>query len=104
MVAQPLRLGGLAVAYALATATLVLLTVVASNLVLSVVAGLGAGATASAAGDPATAEGVLLSAEQQPERLDCDRRRDRGAQPREERRQPHRRCGDQRDETPERRP
>ena len=104
MVAQPLRLGGLAVAYALATATLVLLTVVASNLVLSVVAGLGAGATASAAGDPATVEGVLLSADQRPETAGCHRKRDRGAEPREERRRIDGRCGDRRNDAPERRP
>ena len=79
MLQQPMRLGGLALAYALATATLVLVTFLASNLVLSVVGGIGqvtAASDARPAGDP-PAEAVLLSA--QPSREDkagrrCERR------------------------------
>ena len=60
MVAQPLRFAALACAYALATAVLVLVTVLASNLVLTTVAGLGpTTAVGTAPEPPATA--VLLS-------------------------------------------
>ena len=61
---QPIRLGGLALGCALATATLVLVTVLASNLVLSTVAALGGGtgSDARSATDPPAAA-VLLSAE-----------------------------------------
>jgi hypothetical protein len=62
---QPLRLGGLALACALATATLAVVTFVVSNLVLSTVALLGpASASTPAAdsgGDPV--QGVLVSGE-----------------------------------------
>jgi hypothetical protein len=59
---QPLRVGGLALVCALATATLAMVTFVVSNLVLSTVAMLGpalATETSSGGGDPV--EGVLVS-------------------------------------------
>ena len=104
MVAQPLRAGALACAYALATAALVLVTVLASNLVLTVVAGLGPATAAAPAADGTAVEGVLLSAGQRPEGDGCDRRGDRAAEPRAERRQRDQRCGERRDDSVERRP
>ena len=43
MLQQPVRLGGLALTYALATSTLVLVTFLATNLVLTVIGGVGLG-------------------------------------------------------------
>jgi hypothetical protein len=61
---QQLRVGGLALATAAATAGLALVTFLVSNLVLAVVAGLGVGeVTAEAATDDRAVQGVLLSAE-----------------------------------------
>ena len=86
MLQQPMRLGGLALAYALATATLVLVTFLASNLVLSVIGGIGR-VTAAPDARPSRdspAAAVLLSAE--PGRKDeagrrCERHgRDAGLQ------------------------
>jgi hypothetical protein len=64
---QQLRVGGLALATAAATATLALVTFLVTNLVLAVVAGLGgvvpeAGADSGAGGRDAV-QGVLLSGE-----------------------------------------
>ena len=65
VLAQPLRVGGLALACALATAILALVTFLASNLVLSVIGGIGLGPAAGPAAEtPATA--VLLSSEARP--------------------------------------
>jgi hypothetical protein len=65
---QPLRVGGLALASALATATLAVVTFVASNLILAVVAGIGltGGVVAEpegATGSPDAVQGLLVSAE-----------------------------------------
>jgi hypothetical protein len=73
---QQLRVGGLALATAAATAGLALVTFLVSNLVLAVVAGLGVGdVTAEAATDDRGAvQGVLLSAEpDEREELVCAR-------------------------------
>jgi hypothetical protein len=59
---QPVRAGGLALAYALATSTLVLVTFLVSNLVLSAVGAIGQVAEpASPGADPPAA--VLLSSQ-----------------------------------------
>jgi len=60
--AQPLRVGGLAFVCALATATLVLVAMLGSQLVLSTVAALGLVHAAPPA-QPATVQGALVSAE-----------------------------------------
>ena len=66
MLQQPMRLGGLALVCALATSALVLVTFLASNLVLSVIGGIGPGDRAAADQQPAAA--VLLSSQRQTER------------------------------------
>ena len=64
---QPVRVVGLALACALATATLATVTFVVSNLVLSVIAVLGPALPAStAAPDDGAVRGVLVSGEQEP--------------------------------------
>ena len=75
MLQQQLRMGGLALATAVATATLALVTVLVSNLVLTVVAGLG-GIAPPPRADPdprSEVQGVLLSArtetDQDPEQV-----------------------------------
>ena len=82
MLQQPLRLGGMALVCALATSALVLVTFLASNLVLSVIGGIGGidGVTATPAARPAgdaPAAAVLLSAE--PRRVDEAGRRCEGS-------------------------
>jgi hypothetical protein len=64
---HPLRVVGLALVCAMATATLTMVTFVVSSLVLSVIAVLGPAAPASAmASDGDAVQGVLLSGEQEP--------------------------------------
>ena len=74
MLQQQLRVGGLALATAAATATLALVTFLVTNLVLAVVAGLGLGdMTAQAAVDDGSrdaVQGVLVAAE--PDEADED--------------------------------
>ena len=79
MLEQPLRVVGLALLCALATATLATVTFVVSNLVLSVVAVLGpAVPAADAAPDDGAVQGLLVSGESDPSRYACrDLDRDR---------------------------
>jgi hypothetical protein len=70
---QPLRVGGLALASALATATVAVVTFVVSNLVLAVVAGIGLTGgvvpeSADAAGSADAVQGLLVSAEPEKDR------------------------------------
>ena len=98
----------MALVCALATSALVLVTFLASNLVLSVIGGIGPGDRAAPGPQPAAA--VLLSAEQQTERRNaestsrCDRRgqREPGADQRSGR--DASRCAGQRDGTGSHRP
>src|SRR5215217_5083413 len=73
---QQLRVGGLALATTVATATLALVTFLVSNLVLTVVAGLGGIATEPRAeADPrGPVQGVLLSAQSDEDRDHACRR------------------------------
>jgi hypothetical protein len=75
---QPLRVGGLALGCALATATLAMVTFVVSNLVLSTVALLGpAFATGTPADDGrASVDGVLVSGRADPTKERCRSLRD----------------------------
>ena len=78
MLQQPLRVGGLALASAVATATLALVTFVVSNLILAVVAGIGLTGgvvpeAEGATGSPDAVQGLLVSAE--PEADDATDRR-----------------------------
>ena len=85
MLHQPVRAGGLALAYALATSTLVLVAYLVSNLVLSTIGGIGqvAADPSTPATDPPAA--VLLSTDREDE-----------AEKRCERRDRHDRCTDRR--------
>ena len=91
-----MRLGALALSYAVATAALLLVTVLASNLVLSVVAGLDPAQPENAR--PA-AEAVLLSADQETGRAAverCGRTLDRADGRAKQARERPARCGGQR--------
>jgi hypothetical protein len=94
MLDQPVRAGGLALAYALATSTLVLVAFLVSNLVLSTIGGIGqvvADPSPSADAPPAA---VLLSSERDDAKEKrCDRRERHDV---EERRGAADRCADQR--------
>jgi hypothetical protein len=95
---QPVRAGGLALAYALATSALVLVTFLASNLVLSTIGGIGrvAAQTANQPTGQQTAEpeaAVLLSAEPRTRGERRCERRDRDARPQQRAAE---RCGEQR--------
>ena len=73
MLQQQLRVGGLALATAAATAGLALVTFLVSNLVLAVVAGLGVGdvRAEAATDDRGPVQGILLSAEpEEPDQRD----------------------------------
>ena len=97
MLEQPVRLGGLALTYALATSVLVVVTFLASNLVLSVIGGIGQVTAASRPESAQPAAAVLLSAPQDTRTDDrvCTRqhlRRDTDRRPRHQDR-----CAEQRD-------
>ena len=103
MLQQPVRVGGLALVYALATSALVLVTFLASNLVLSTIGSIGqvaAGPTSQEAAEPQAA--VLLSAEPRTRgEQSCDRR-DRDA--RQQRGRDAERCAEQGRNSPRIRP
>jgi hypothetical protein len=91
---QPVRLVSLALGCALATATLVLVTFLASNLVLSVIGGIGQVAAAPDAPADQPAAAVLLSAEPEDETERRCERRARGVE--QQRSSDHGRCAGQR--------
>ena len=94
MLQQPVRVGGLALAYAVATSALVLVTFLASNLVLSTLASIGQVAAEPAGQETGRPEAaVLLSSEPRTRGEQRCQRRDQGA--RQQRRDAER-CAEQR--------
>ena len=101
---QPLRVGGLALASALATAILAMVTFLVSNLILAVVAGIGVTGgvvpePAGTTGSPDGVQGLLLSGQTEDEDAADDRCRRRAELILQHSGKPsgvHRRCAGQR--------
>ncbi len=94
MLQQPVRVGGLALVYALATSALVLVTFLASNLVLSTIGSIGRVAAEPTGQETAEPEAaVLLSAEPRTRGERRCERRDRDTRPQQRAAE---RCGEQR--------
>ena len=75
MLAQPVRVVGMALACAVATATLALVTLLISNLVLDAVAGLSPTQVAASTEDTDGVQGALVAGrpDAEPERRGCER-------------------------------